>query len=92
MAGERTPALTALVVGAVAVVLAGLVLFWGPIIGGVLLDDRPRSFDARELDPLLAGTEVVEPPAEGAPRGGSPSATATRGRGCAAATAGPWST
>ena len=43
-------------------------------IGAVawLLRDAPRPFDADELDPIIAGTVVVEPPVESCGQGREP--------------------
>ena len=66
--------LAALAAGVAAVVMAGLIIAVGLLVFRVVSDlrDAPRSFDPDELEPILEGTEVVEPSVEFCPQGGNP--------------------
>lgn len=73
-AGPRPPIVVAAWIAVGVAALAGVavvVAFVAPIVGWALRDD-PRSFDVRELDPIIAGTVVVDEPREGCPQGREP--------------------
>jgi hypothetical protein len=63
---------TAAVVLVWVVVGTGLLAGVGIGVGAWVMRDAPRSFDPGELDPIIAGTEVVEAPAEGCGQGREP--------------------